>query len=35
MKKKEITEWLENQRSQALHKCREDCDKQKRVYLDT
>lgn len=35
MKKKEITEWLESQRSQALHKCREDCEKQKRAYLDT
>lgn len=34
MKKKEITEWLENQRIQALHKCQEDCEKQKRAYLD-
>ena len=34
MKKKEIIEWLESQRSQALHKCREDCEKQKRAYLD-
>ena len=34
MKKKEITEWLESQWHQALHKCWEDCEKQKQAYLD-
>jgi hypothetical protein len=34
MKKKEITEWLESRKEQALHKCWEDCEKQKRAYLD-
>ena len=34
MTKKKITEWLESQRDQALHKCQEDHDKQERAYLD-
>ena len=34
MTKKEIKEWLESQQSQALHKCREDHEKQEQAYLD-
>lgn len=34
MTKREITEWLESQRKQAIHKCREDCEKQEQAYLD-
>lgn len=34
MTKKEIKEWLESQQSQAIHKCREDHEKQEQAYLD-
>lgn len=34
MTKREITEWLESQRKQAIHKCKEDCEKQEQAYLD-
>ena len=34
MTKREITEWLESQRKQAIHNCREDCEKQEQAYLD-
>lgn len=34
MTKREITEWLESQRNQAIHKCKEDCEKQEQAYLD-